>query len=145
MKKKIAIIGSTGSIGKSLLSILRKNKKDFRIILLTGHKNYKKLFKIALEFKVQNLIITDLKSYQKLKLRIKNHKINIYNNFNDLDKILKNKIEYTMSSITGLDGLYPTLKMIKYTRKIAIANKESIICGWSLIQKSKKITQPFYL
>ena len=54
--------------------------------------------------------------------------------------ILKNpkKIDYVMSAIVGLDGLLPTFKIIKFTKKIAIANKESIICGWNLIAKELK-------
>ena len=56
----------------------------------------------------------------------------------NLNKIFKKKIDYVMSSIVGLDGLNPTFKIIKFTKKIAIANKESIICGWNLIKKELK-------
>ena len=63
-------------------------------------------------------------------------KINIYNNFNNFKKIFKKKIDYTMSSISGIQGLKPTIEIIKFTKKIAIANKEAIICGWDLIQKN---------
>jgi 1-deoxy-D-xylulose-5-phosphate reductoisomerase len=134
MRRKIAILGSTGSIGKSLLEIIHKDKKNFEIKLLTAKKNYKVLFKQAKYFNVRNIIITDKKYYNIAKL--KNDKnIKIYNNFNDLNKIFKKKIDYTMSSIIGLDGLVPTIEMIKFTKKIAIANKESIICAWNLIKK----------
>ena len=133
MKKKIAILGSTGSIGKSLINIIRKDKKNFEVILLTANQNYKELYKQSKLLNVKNLIITDLKGYKFLKE--KNKKINVYNNYNNLNKIFKNKIDYTMSSITGLDGLRPTLNMIAKTKAIAIANKESIICGWDLIKK----------
>ena len=66
-KKKIAIIGSTGSIGKTLLDIVEKDKKNFEIVLLTANKNYKKLFKQAEKFKVKNLIINNKKIYNKIK------------------------------------------------------------------------------
>ena len=135
MKKKIAILGSTGSIGDNLLKIIKKDKKNFEIILLTANKNHKKIFKQAKEFKVKNLIIIDKKSYDWLKRRSKNLNINIFNNYFDFKKIFKKKIDYTMSSIIGLDGLYPTLNIIKHTKKIAIANKESLICAWNLIRK----------
>ena len=59
MKKKIAILGSTGSIGKSLLDIIKQDKKNFQILLLTGNKNYKLLLKQAKFFDVKNIIITD--------------------------------------------------------------------------------------
>ena len=135
MKKKIIILGSTGSIGKSLIDIIKKDKRKFEIILLTANKNYKELYKQSKLLNVRNLIITDPKGFNFLKSKNKNRKINIYNNYYNLNKILKKKVDYTMSSITGLDGLEPTLNIIKKTRTIAIANKESIICAWSLIRK----------
>ena len=65
--KKIAIIGSTGTIGKNLLEIINKDKKNFEILLLTANKNHIELLKQAKKFKVKNLIITDTKSFQILK------------------------------------------------------------------------------
>ena len=139
MKKKIVVLGSTGSIGKTLYKILNREKKNFEIKLLTANKNHNLLLRQAKKRKVNNLIITNKKSYEILKKKTKFLNINVFNDFNKLDKIFKKKIDYTMSAITGIEGLYPTLEMIKFTKKIAIANKESIICGWNLInQKLKK-------
>jgi len=137
MKKKIAILGSTGSIGKTLIKIIREKKNDFNIILLTADKNYKEILKQAKKFNVPNLIITDEKSFNELKKK-KLGKINIFNNYNSFNNIFKKKIDYVMSAISGFDGLEPTLKIIRYTKKIAIANKEAIICGWHLIKKDLK-------
>ena len=131
--KKIAILGSTGSIGKQTIDIVRKDKKNFKILLLTANKNYKLLSKQIKEFKVKNVIVTNKKSYQILKKRFK--KVNIINDLSKIDKMINSKLDYTMSSISGFDGLKPTIKIIKKTKIIAIANKESIICGWSLIKK----------
>ena len=141
MKKKIAILGSTGSIGKNTLKIIRNDKKNFDVVLLSTNKNTNKVLNQAKEFKVNNIIITDLISYQKAKSKIKNSKIKIFNNFDIFNKIFKKKNDLIMSSITGLDGLEPTLKSIKYTKNILIANKESIICGWNLIKKELKKKQ----
>jgi 1-deoxy-D-xylulose-5-phosphate reductoisomerase len=137
MKKKIAILGSTGSIGKTLIEIIREKKNDFNIILLTADKNYKEILKQAKNFNVPNLIITDEESFNELKKK-KLGKINIFNNYNSFNKIFKKKIDYVMSAISGFDGLEPTLKIIRHTKKIAIANKEAIICGWHLIKKDLK-------
>ena len=63
MKKKIAILGSTGSIGKTLLNIVKHDKKNFEIKLLTANENYKKLLKQAKKFNVKNLIITKKKVF----------------------------------------------------------------------------------
>ena len=136
MKKKIAILGSTGSIGKSLINILKKDINNFYITLLTADKNINELLKQVKIFKVKNIIVTNHKKFLKIKNLLKNKKINIYNNFDAIDKIFnKMKNDYVMSAISGLSGLEPTIKIIKFTNKIAIANKESIICGWSLIEK----------
>ena len=145
MIKKIAILGSTGSIGKNLLDIINDDKKNFEVVLLTAKKNYKALLKQATNFKVKNIIIIDQESYKKAKQINKNNKINIYNDFTDFNKIFISKIDYTMSSIIGLDGLYPTLDIIKYTKTIAIANKEAIICGWNLIKKKLKLYNTKFL
>ena len=135
MKKNIAILGSTGSIGKNLLSIVKKNKNFFNVILLTANSDYKTLFNQAKKFKVKNLIITDKVCFKILKEKCKKKNINVYNNFDTFNKIFKNKVDYTMNSIVGFAGLKPTLNIIKHTKQIAIANKESIICGWNLIKK----------
>ena len=136
MKKKIVIFGSTGSIGKSLINILKKDKKNINILLITTNKNINELLKQVEAFNVKNVIVTDNKKFLFLKTKLKKQGINVYNNFNSFNKIFnKRKIDYTMSAISGLEGLEPTLKIIKFTKKIAIANKESLICGWSLIKK----------
>ena len=138
MKKNIAILGSTGSIGKTLINILKKDKKNFNIVLLTSNKNHNDLLKQAELFKVKNLIITNPLSFNLLKKKKFKKKINIYNNFNNLDKIFTKKIDYVMSAISGIAGLEPTCKIIKYSKKIAVANKEAIICGWNIIKKDLK-------
>ena len=135
MKRKIAILGSTSSIGKSLLDIIKKDKKNFKIELLTANTNYKDLISQAKKFDVKNVIITDLDSFKKTKILCKNKKINIFQNFNDLRKILPKKVDYVMSAISGIGGLLPTYKIINRTKLIAIANKEAIVCGWPLIKK----------
>ena len=137
MKKKIAILGSTGSIGKTLIEIIKKNPKKFDLILLTANKNFKELFKQAKSLKVKNLIINDKKGYEFLKKK-KLKSTKVFNDYKILDKIIKKKIDYTMCSITGLAGLEPTLKMVKKTNVIAIANKETIICAWNLISSELK-------
>ena len=138
MKKKIAILGSTGSIGKTLIEIIKKDKKNFEIILLSADENYKELLKQAKTLKVKNLIINNKNSYKKIKNNKISNKIKIYNNFDCYKEIFKKKVDYTMSSISGIEGLKPTIEIIKHTKSVAIANKESIICGWNLINKELK-------
>ena len=67
MKKRIAILGSTGSIGKNLLEIINNDKKNFQIELLSTNKNYKELLRQAKLFKVKNLIVANKNCYELLK------------------------------------------------------------------------------
>ena len=138
MKKKIIILGSTGSIGTTLIDIIKKNQNKFIVELLTANKNSRLLIKQAKLLKVKNIIITDKNEFKKVLSENKNKKLKIFNNFNYLNKIINSRVDYTMSSISGLSGLEPTLKLIKHTKTIAIANKESIICGWNLINNKLK-------
>ena len=138
MKKKIAILGSTGSIGKTTLRIIKKDKKNFDIILLTTNKNIKEILKQIKIFSVKNLIISDKQKYLFLKKKLQHKKINIHNNLESINNILHSKIDYCMCAISGLAGLKSTIDMIKFSKTIAIANKESLICGWNLINKELK-------
>ncbi len=136
MKKKIAILGSTGSIGKTTVEIIKKDKKNFDVVLLSSNKNLKEITKQIRELKPRNLVINNINYYLKLKKKFK--RINIFNSFDDFFKKFNKKIDYTISAISGLSGLQPTLDIIKYTKNVAIANKESIICAWNLIKKELK-------
>ena len=138
MKKKIVILGSTGSIGKATVEIIKKDINHFNVILLTTNKNYNEILKQTKILKPKNLVINNFKHYINLKKKLKNSKIKIYNNFQGFNKKNKKKVDYTMCAISGLSGLKPTLDAIKFSKNIAIANKESLICGWNLIEKSLK-------
>ena len=138
MNSSVAILGSTGSIGRSSLSVLSRNKK-YKIKLLTTNKNANKILKQALKYNVKNVIITNKKYFIKSKKIFKKKKINLYLKIDNLKKIFKNKkITYTINAISGIDGLEPTLKLIPHTKNILIANKESIICAWHIIASSLK-------
>jgi len=145
--KKIAIFGSTGSIGSSLLKIIKNDKKNFKIELLTTNKNYKKLIKQAKFFNVKNIILTDYDSFLIATKLLKNTKVKVFKNFDSLNKIfdINKKLDYSMCAISGFQGLKPTLEIIKFTKTIAIANKESIICGWNLIKKDLKKYKTFFI
>ena len=136
MKKKIVILGSTGSIGKTTFNIIKKNKKDFEIVLLTTNKNINRILEQAKLLKVKNILISSELHYLKLKKKLKNSKIKVHNNLDNLQNIIKKKIDYTMCAISGLSGLKPTIDATKFSKTIAIANKESIICGWEFIDKA---------
>ena len=135
MKKKIAILGSTGSIGKSTLDIIRKDKKNFEIVFLSANNNYKKLIQQAKEFNVKNVLIKNKILYERVKKSLKKRRTKVFSGDTSMNNIISGKLDYTMSGIVGLAGLQPTIDAIKISKTVAIANKETIICGWDLLSK----------
>ncbi len=135
MKKKICILGSTGSIGKSTLEIISKNKKDFDVVLLSGNHNVKLLIAQAKKYKPRYIYSNNLYFKENLKSFCKNNNINL---IDDLSLLKKIKFDITVAAISGIAGLVPTINIIKFSKKILIANKESIICGWKFILKELK-------
>ena len=132
MKKIISILGSTGSIGLSTLSIVDKKKKILRVNFLSANKNYRIICKQIIKYKPKYFIIKNKVIFNKIKAKFKNNKTIILNDY----KFKKfQKSDVIVSAIPGIGGLDPTLNLIKFTKKILIANKESIICGWNLLKK----------
>ena len=135
MKKKISILGSTGSIGLSTLKIVDQKKKQLSINFLSANKNYKEICKQIVKYKPKYFVINDKLIFKKIKKKFKKNNTIILNNYK-----FKNskKIDVIISAIPGIKGLAPTIETIKLTKKILIANKESIICGWELLKNEAK-------
>ena len=92
MKRKIVILGSTGSIGKTTFNIIKNNPNDFEILLLTTNKNVNTILKQAKMLKVKNVLVSSHKHYLNLKNKLKNNKIKVHNNLDDLRSIIKKKL-----------------------------------------------------
>ena len=137
MTNDIIILGSTGSIGRSTLSSINKNKK-FKVKLISTKKNIKKILQQAIYYKVKDVIIEDKKGFNKYQYIFKKKKIKLHLGLGKINTIIKKKVHFCVNAISGLDGLEPTLKLIPFSKNILIANKESIICGWDLINKRLK-------
>ena len=135
MKKKIAILGSTGSIGKSTLEVIKKDKKNFNVVYLSANNNYKKLIQQAKEFNAKNVLIKNEKFYEVVRNSLKKNKTKVFSGNTSINKIISGKLDYTMSAIVGLAGLQPTIDIIKVSKTVAMANKETIICGWGILSK----------
>ena len=138
MKKKIAILGSTGSIGKSTLEIIKKDRKNFDVILLSANNNYKKLIQQAKEVKAKNVLIKNKIFFDKVKKGLNSQLTKVHSGDISIKKITNKKLDFTMSGIVGIAGLQPTIDAIKNSKTVAIANKESIICGWDILLKEVK-------
>lgn len=120
--KSLAIIGSTGSIGETSLKVYQKNKTKFNLIYLSAHNNYKKLLKQSKIYKPKNFFLTNGKFIDKISSK----------KLISLDQVFKKnnkKIDYIISGASGYDALDLNIKLIKITKNLLIANKETIICG----------------
>ena len=135
MKKNISILGSTGSIGLSCLKIISKKKKLFRLNILAANKNYKLICKQIKKLKPKVFIISDKIVFDKVKKRFKKNKVKIIQDINIKKNYFK-KSDITIAAIPGIAGLKPTVELTKKSKKLLIANKESVICGWKIIKKT---------
>ena len=136
MKKKLSIFGCTGSIGDTTLNLLKKNK-NFSFYIFSGYKNYKKISYLIKKFRPSFFVIFDEITYKKIKNTKFKNKVKILNSYEYFNHKFK-KSDISILAIPGIAGLKPTLNAIKTSKKILLANKESIICGWDLIKKYKK-------
>ena len=135
-KKTFAILGSTGSIGKSSLNVINKLSNS-KVELIFANKNFKEIINQIKIFRPKVVIINSFETYKKLKKNLKFKKIIILNDYKKSKKYLK-KIDVTISAIPGVNGLEPTIFFTEISKKVLIANKESIICGWNLIKEKAK-------
>lgn len=121
--KSLAIIGSTGSIGKTSLEVYRKNFHKFDLLYLSAHNNFNKLLKQFKKYKPKNFFLTNDKLYKKFKSNKFISEKKIFNKNN------KKKIDYVISGVSGYDALNLNLKLLKISKNLLLANKETIICG----------------
>lgn len=135
--KKIAIFGSTGSIGESTLQIIRENPDLFEVVTLVAGKNIKKLIEQIKEFKPQNVYIISKENAEILRETFKN--INIFCGDGGMEEISKlTDFDISISALVGIAGLRPTYNMIKNGKTVALANKEVLVAGGELIMKTAK-------
>ncbi len=135
--KKIAIFGSTGSIGESTLNVIRENKELFKVVTLVAGKNIEKLIKQIDEFNPNNVYITSSENADKLKSLYKN--INIFYGEEGMEEISQlTDFDISISALVGIAGLKPTYNMIRNGKTVALANKEVLVAGGELIMKTAK-------
>ena len=136
MKQFISILGSTGSVGLNTLEIIDKKKNFFKPFIFSANKNYDLICKQILKYKPNFFVINDKQIYKKVKKKFIKSKVKILKNYDNLDTKINSSL--TISAIPGIAGLEPILKLMKYSKKVLLANKEAIICGWDLIKNASK-------
>ena len=146
MKKDIFLLGSTGSIGETTLKVIKKDKLNFNVKLLSTNKNVKKIYKQAVQFNVKKVVIFDKKSYQNNLKKFKDKKIKVFLTIKEALRKNKRKSFLSINGISGIDGLEPTLEIIKGTLSLSLTifslplDKLSITIGWCP-EISKDLTQ----
>ena len=134
MKKKIAILGSTGSIGIQTLDVIQKNKELFTAEILIAGQNSNLLIKQAKIFKPKIVVINDESKYLYVKEHLKNEKTKVFAGKKEVINVVKNKsIDTVVSAVVGYSGLEPTISAIKAGKNIALANKETLVVAGELI------------
>ena len=126
--RKIAVLGSTGSIGKQTLEVIEKNKDIFNLDLISANSNYKLLAEQANKFQPKVVIICDSSKVEKLNKLIKNSKIEIFHGESSLNDFSKYcELDTVVTAVVGKSGLIPTINAIKNNIDIALANKETLV------------------
>lgn len=139
MKKRIAILGSTGSIGTQALEVIRNNPEHFSAEVITAQKNADLLIEQALEFKPDTVVIVDEGMYLKVKKALEPYHIKVYAGKDALSQVVElDNIDVVLTAIVGFAGLEPTLKAIESGKQIALANKETLVVAGDLITEAAK-------
>ena len=139
MKKRIAILGSTGSIGCQALEVIASNENMFQIEVLTAQNNVELLIEQARRFNPDAVVISNEQHYNKLSEALKSSKIKVYTGEDALEQIVdSSSIDIVLTALVGFAGLKPTIRAIKANKIIALANKETLVAGGHLINKIVK-------
>ncbi|GAI32733.1 unnamed protein product, partial [marine sediment metagenome] len=139
--KKIAILGSTGSIGVNTLNVVRKLGKDYKITGISAQKNVNLLIKQIIEFRPTIVALGDEEAAQELKKRLRRFRPlpRIYEGTSGLIEFARNPVsDFLVSALVGAAGLLPTLAAIEAGKDIALANKEILVMAGDLIIKTAK-------
>jgi len=139
LKKRIAILGSTGSIGTQALEVIRLHPDDFTVEVLTARKNADLLICQATEFKPDSVVIGDDKLYSTVFDALDPLDIKVYAGEDSLWQIVENNsIDLVLVALVGFAGLKPTLKAIEAGKTVAIANKETLVVAGELVTQLAK-------
>jgi len=137
--KKIAILGSTGSIGTQALDVVKSNPESFSVEVLTAHSNADLLIQQALEYKPNAVVIGDENKYQLVKDTLWDAGVKVYAGAQALEQIVEmTEIDMVLTALVGAAGLRPTIKAIESGKQIALANKETLVVAGDLVTKLAK-------
>ncbi|MAW21427.1 MAG: 1-deoxy-D-xylulose-5-phosphate reductoisomerase [Flavobacteriales bacterium] len=135
-KKQIAVLGSTGSIGTQALEVISEHPNLFDVEVLTANNNSKLLIKQAKKFKPNTVVITNEKKYTEVNDALFNLGIKVFAGKKSLEEVVEGEnIDLVLTALVGYSGLKPTIRAIKSSKNIALANKETLVVAGDLITK----------
>lgn len=132
--QRICILGSTGSIGTQTLEIIRRNPEKFSVYSLSAYRNWKTLAAQIQEFKPKKALIRDAEAYIKLKEAVGLTTTELICGFEHcVDLVIDDNVDVVLNALVGASGFIPTYKAIQHGKKVALANKESLVAGGEII------------
>ena len=130
MKQRIALLGSTGSIGIQTLDIVRENPGLFEITTLPAHRNWERLARQAVEFDADSVVIADERQYDALRQALDGTSIKVYAGEEALRQVVQSgQVDVVVNALVGYVGLMPTIAAVEAGKKVALANKETLVAG----------------
>ncbi len=136
MKQRLTILGSTGSIGVQTLDIVRENSDLFEVTTLTAMNRWEELAAQAIEFNVDTVVIADERYYKLLCERVADYPIKVYAGDDAIAQVASNsEVDIVVNALVGYAGLTPTVRAIEAGKKIALANKESLVVGGEYVMQ----------
>ena len=136
MKQKVAILGSTGSIGVQTLDIIAENPERFEVSVLTANRSWQKLVEQAIAFDVDTVVITAEEHYAELTTALRDYPIKVYAGEQALSDVVRSsEVDVVVNSLVGYAGLHPTVSAIESGKKLALANKESLVVAGELVMR----------
>jgi 1-deoxy-D-xylulose-5-phosphate reductoisomerase len=143
-KQRIALLGSTGSIGVQTLDIVRENSNLFEITTLTANRNWQRLAQQAVEFNVDSVVIADSSLYEPLSQALAAYPIKVYAGEEAVAQVAADdNVDVVVNALVGYAGLMPTIAAIKKSKKIALANKETlVVAGQTVMRLAEQYRAP---
>ena len=141
MKQRIALLGSTGSIGVQTLDIVRENSELFEITTLTAHRNWEALARQAEEFAPDSVVIADDSKYDALRRALADRPVKVYAGADAIRQVVQaDTVDTVVNALVGYAGLLPTVAAIEAGKKVALANKETLVCAGELVMAAARET-----
>lgn len=143
-KRRIAILGSTGSIGRQALDVVRQHKDLFEVELLTANNSSALLIEQAMEFRPGSVVICNEAKYQEVADALQPNDIKVFMGMDSVCSLVEAEdIDIVLTALVGFSGLRPTISAIKAGKIIALANKETLVAGGSVVMDlAKKYNSP---